>query len=151
MTADRTPGWVLDVLLAAARCAGVELGSVYVSLNQDATVRSLHPHPQHRDVATAVALFAALGVRPTIGDPYGPFEGLPGSGRQADVEADVPVLDVPVTVIVTGGLPADGPVVAELAHADIAHAAAGDPAAALGAAALDTTHDMTQDPTGEPQ
>jgi hypothetical protein len=135
MSAPRTPGWALDVVLGAARSAGLDLRHVSVHVGDDGALRSVRPNLERDDVCAAVELFAALGVAVTVGAPYGPFDH-PGSRRQANAEAYVPVLGTQLSLIVTSGLPpasaASEPAVAALAAAaDAAHAAAGDPAAAL--------------------
>jgi len=127
-----TPGWVIDVVLAAADAAVVQVRSVYVAMPlgelPDVTV-SL----ERRDVTSAVALFAALGVTATPSTPYGAADR-----RQAHVKARVPVLgDALVTVIATEGLPSDPAALA--AQVDATRAQVDDPRAAVTAPSPDTT------------
>lgn len=106
MTAPgRTPGWVLDVVLAAAAAAGLDVNSARVSLHDggdDGRARTVLVHLARKDIAAGVELLAALGAPATVSEPY----GSPGS-PQVNVDGIVPVLGgVRVATIATEGLPA---------------------------------------------
>lgn len=119
-----TPGWVIDVVLAAADAAGVQARSVYVSMAWG-EVPEMSVSLQRPDVTSAVALFAALGVTAKPSTPYGPPDR-----RQVHVKTPVPVLGgALVSVIATEGLPGDPAALA--ARVDATRSQAGDPRAAL--------------------
>jgi hypothetical protein len=95
LTAADLPGRLVDIVYAAAEAAGVPLWSIQVDLAHPREV--LFSTAPAKDVATAQAVFARLGVTAAVSEPYG---GQP----QVSVEALVPALGgIRVLAIATSG------------------------------------------------
>ena len=128
-TPTPTPGWVVDVLLAAADAAGVPVRSAWVRPGEDGSTEAAVLSLARQDVASAWAVFVVLGVVPAVSEPY-------GTPPQVNVEARVLALGgVLVTCYATQGLPPVVDVAVLVAAVDAAHADAGDPVAAVQAIA----------------